>query len=102
MGISHIRICARVQNKTGFIFNISFSQLKRKKDYYCDISGIKLIKIHEFRHSHAILLYQNSVPIDEISSRLGHSKISITTDIYLKYMPRNEKRVSNFLNTLIV
>ena len=90
------------KNKTGFIFNISFSQLKRKKDYYCDISGIKRIKIHEFRHSHAILLYQNSVPIDEISSRLGHSKISITTDIYLKYMPRNEKRVSNFLNTLIV
>ena len=90
------------RNKEDLIFNISFSQLKRLKDNYCKKANVKQIKIHEFRHSHAILLYQNNVPIDEISSRLGHSKISITTDTYLKYMPRQEKRVSNFLNTLIV
>lgn len=89
-----------IQNDEKFIFDISFTTLKRKKDNYCDIAGVKKIKIHEFRHSHAVLLYKNDIPIDEISNRLGHSKISITTDIYLKYLPKQEKRVLNYLNTL--
>lgn len=82
------------------IFNISFTHLKRIKDYYCDIANVKKIKIHEFRHSHACLLFMNDVPIDEISYRLGHSRISITTDIYLKYLPKKEKRVISTLNSL--
>lgn len=74
--------------------------LTRKKDYYCDKAQVKRIKIHEFRHSHACLLFQNNVPIDEISSRLGHAKLSMTMDIYLHYMPTNEKRVIETLNSL--
>ena len=42
----------------------------------------------------------NDVPIDEISYRLGHSRISITTDTYLKYLPKKEKRVISTLNSL--
>lgn len=82
------------------LFEISFSTLKRKKDYYCDKAHVKRIKIHEFRHSHACLLFKNDVPIDEISYRLGHSRISITTDTYLKYLPKQEKRVISTLNSL--
>ena len=82
------------------LFDISFSTLKRKKDYYCKIANVKQIKIHEFRHSHACLLFKNNVPIDEISYRLGHSKISITTDTYLRYLPKQEKRVISTLNSL--
>ena len=74
--------------------------LTRKKNYYCDKAHVKRIKIHEFRHSHACLLFQNNVPIDEISSRLGHAKLSMTMDIYLRYMPTNEKRVIETLNSL--
>lgn len=81
------------------IFNISFTQLKRKKDYYCNLAGVKQIKIHEFRHSHSIFLYQNKVPIEDIQHRLGHSDMSITMDTYLKYLPRNEKRVIKLLNS---
>lgn len=82
------------------IFNISFTQLLRMKNYYCNKANVKQIKIHEFRHSHACLLYTHNVPIDQISNRLGHSKISITTDTYLKYLPKNEKRVIATLNSL--
>ena len=91
-------------NNNFYIFggnkSIPPTTLTRKKDYYCDISGVKRIKIHEFRHSHACLLFKNNVPIDEISSRLGHSKLSVTMDIYLRYMPTNEKRVLDTLNSL--
>lgn len=90
----------KIKTDDQLIFDISFTTLKRKKDNYCELSGVKQIKIHEFRHSHAVLLYKNDIPIDEISNRLGHSKISITTDIYLKYIPKQQKRVLSFLNTL--
>lgn len=91
-------------NDKFFIFGglqpIAPTTLTRKKDKWCELANVKRIKIHEFRHSHACLLFQNNVPIDEISSRLGHSKISMTTDIYLRFMPKNEKRVINTLNSL--
>ena len=91
----------KINNNDDFIFgNVTFTTLLRKKNYYCDIANVKRIKIHEFRHSHACLLFMNNVPIDQISNRLGHSKISITTDTYLKYIPKNEKRVIMTLNSL--
>lgn len=90
----------KLNHNNEFIFNISFTQLERKKNYYCSIAGVKQIKIHEFRHSHACLLFQNKIEIEDISYRLGHSSISMTMSTYLKYLPRNEKRVVKLLNSL--
>lgn len=84
----------------GYAKYISFTTLKRKKDFYCSKANVKQIKIHEFRHSHAVLLYQNDIPIIDIKNRLGHENMSTTTDTYLKNLPRDEKRVINTLNSL--
>ena len=80
--------------------SIPWTTLKREKDKYCKIANVKQIKIHEFRHSHACLLFQNNIPIEDISRRLGHSSLSMTMDTYLKYLPGNEKRVISTLNSL--
>lgn len=90
----------QIDQKEEFIFNISFTTLKRKKDYYCKIAEVKQIKIHEFRHSHACLLYQNKIDVKDISYRLGHNDINITINTYLSYLPVNEKRVINTLNSI--
>ena len=91
-------------NDNFYIFGVNKSipptTLTRYKNNYCKIANVKQIKIHEFRHSHACLLFKNNVPIDEISFRLGHSSISMTTDIYLKYLPKKEKRVLETLNLI--
>lgn len=91
-------------NNNYFVFggkkSISFTSLERNKNKYCDKSKVKRIKIHEFRHSHACLLFSNNVPINDISNRLGHSDISMTMNTYLKYLPKDEKRVINTLNQL--
>lgn len=79
---------------------LSTTTIERKKNQYCCQAHVKQIKIHEFRHSHACLLFMNNVPIDEISYRLGHSTLSMTMDIYLKYLPKKEKRVIETLNSL--
>lgn len=74
--------------------------ITRKKNQYCRIANVPQIKIHEFRHSHACLLFQNNVPIEDISKRLGHSSITMTMNVYLRNIPRNEKRVIDTLNSL--
>ena len=45
---------------------------------FADMAGVKRIRIHDFRHSHASLLANEGINIQEIARRLGHSKISIT------------------------
>ena len=40
--------------------------------------------IHSLRHTHASNLASTSIPIKNISNRLGHSDISTTMNIYAK------------------
>ena len=49
----------------------------------CGQCGIPEIGVHALRHTHASILLYSGVSINAISKRLGHSKISITQDVYL-------------------
>jgi Site-specific recombinase XerD len=40
------------------------------------------IRFHDVRHTSASLLIAQGVPLKNVSSRLGHSSITITADIY--------------------
>ena len=83
-----------------FIFGgskpIPTTTLERKKNYYCDKAKVKRIRIHDFRHSHATLLYKNKCDIKTIQKRLGHSNTETTLNTYINY--NNEKRVRRTLN----
>lgn len=79
---------------------LSTTTIERRKNKYCKSANVKQIKIHEFRHSHACLLFMNNVPIDEISYRLGHSNIEMTMRVYLKYLPKKESSVIATLDSL--
>jgi integrase len=47
-------------------------------------SGLRRIRFHDLRDTHASLLAKAGVPIEVISKRLGHSDISITYARYIK------------------
>ena len=79
---------------------LSPSTIERKKNYYCDKAGLKRIRLHDFRHSHATLLFNNEVPINLITYRLGHSNINTTLTTYCHLIPENEKRTLEVLNSL--
>lgn len=68
---------------------------------YAQISGVKLIRIHDFRHSHASLLANEGVNIQEIARRLGHSKISMTWETYSHLYPREEERAIKILDKIV-
>lgn len=61
---------------------------------------VKQIRIHDFRHSHALFLPSKGVPITVISKRLGYSNISITLNIYSHLMIDDEDKAVDLLNKI--
>lgn len=87
-----------------FIFGgsrpLSPTTIDRYKLNACKKMHIRPITQHQFRHSHATLLLQNGIMINEVSRRLGHSKVSTTLDIYTHTDKAQEKKVTRTLSSL--
>lgn len=84
----------------GGIKPLNPTTINRRKFDACKKANIRPITLHQFRHSHATLLLQNGIVINEVSRRLGHSKVSTTLDIYTHTNLEQEKRVYYTLNSL--
>ena len=61
-------------------------------------SGVKPIRIHDLRHSHASLLLNNGVNIVAVSKRLGHATVTQTLDTYTHLMNDSNEKLMEFLN----
>jgi integrase len=49
--------------------------------------GLRRVRFHDLRHSHATHLLRAAVNIKVVSERLGHARSGITLDIYSHVMP---------------
>lgn len=49
--------------------------------------GIATIYPHIIRHSAAVLMVEDGVPMEEVSQFLGHKDITVTRRIYARYSP---------------
>ena len=76
------------------------STISGRNAKFAKLSGLKRIKIHEFRHSHVSILANEGINIQEISRRLGHAKIEMTWNTYSHLYPREEERAVEVLNTI--
>lgn len=74
--------------------------INRYKNKACSLSGIRPIKLHEFRHSHASLLQSFNFPLQFIKERLGHSDIRVTSEVYVHLTDKHKKRITRILNLL--
>ncbi len=64
---------------------------------YIKKSGVKRIRIHDFRHSHAsYLINRNAIP-SVVAKRLGHSNPATTLNIYSHLYPSTEKEIVNLM-----
>ena len=76
-------------SKDWFVFGntIPFKEntIQNHKNKYCDLVGLKRIRIHDFRHSCASYLINKGASITLVSKYLGHSKSSITLDVYTHF-----------------
>ena len=60
----------------------------------CRKTGVKVIRLHDLRHSHASYLIDKGVQIGIISERLGHEKVSTTLDTYGHLYPSRQEELA--------
>ena len=63
-------------------------------------AGLRTIRIHDFRHTHATLLINEGINAQEIARRLGHADATITLKVYAHLYPREEERAIRILNEI--
>ena len=77
---------------------LSDTGIENHNKHYADEAGLPHIRIHDFRHSHASLLANEGINIQEIARRLGHSRVEQTWNTYSHLYPREEERALSVLN----
>lgn len=68
--------------------------IDRRLADWCAQSGVKKIRLHDFRHSCASLLIASGVSIVAVSRHLGHTNIEQTLNTYSHMMPSDADRMS--------
>lgn len=72
-----------------FVFNNIFplptTTIQKRRDKLVKLSGVKRIRIHDFRHSCASLLISKNANITLVAKYLGHSDVSTTLNIYAHF-----------------
>ncbi len=74
---------------------------QRSFNNYIKAAGLKKIRIHDLRHSHASMLIHLNVPITVISKRLGHSTVKMTLEKYAHCYADGENIALSMLNAAI-
>ena len=74
------------------------TSLQNRNIKYAKLAGMKKIRIHDFRHSHASLLANMGINIQEVARRLGHTRIEMTWNTYSHLYPRAEEKAMEVLN----
>lgn len=77
----------------GGVKPLSPTSINRRKVSTCKKANLRTITLHQFRHSHATMLLTEGIIINEVSRRLGHSRVSTTLDVYTHTSLEQEKRV---------
>ena len=63
-------------------------------------AGVKPIRVHDLRHSHASLLINMDINILAISERLGHEDIQTTLNIYGHLYPSKAEQIADKLEKI--
>ena len=67
---------------TDRVFPFTKSYINNAMERACKKSGVKKIRIHDIRHSHASYLINLGCAPLLISERLGHEKVQTTLELY--------------------
>lgn len=85
-------------NDRVFPFTKYFLEHEMKRG--CKLSGVKKIRLHDLRHSHASLLIEMGFSPLLIADRLGHEKVETTLNTYSHLWPHKQAEVADKLQAL--
>jgi integrase len=66
-----------------------------------ELAGLRRIRLHDLRHTHATLALQAGVHPKVVCERLGHSSITITLDTYSHVLPTMQRDAAEQVAALI-
>ena len=79
------------------LFPYGKTHLYRDMVWGCEKSGVKKIRVHDLRHSHAAALIEMNVAPKLLQERLGHERIQTTLDTYGHLYPNAQAEVARQL-----
>ena len=65
------------------------------------VAGVKVIRLHDARHTHASLMLRQGIHPKIVQERLGHSTIAMTLDIYSHVTPGLQQAAAESFDNLI-
>ena len=84
------------------LFCITKSYLEKEMSRGTKLSGVKRIRLHDLRHSHASLLISKlGAQPNLVAERLGHEKIQTTLSTYSHLYPNQSRSLADQLNGLV-
>lgn len=90
--------------KKGYLFGGANAMTPTNIDRYfakgIEKSGVKKIRLHDLRHSHATLLINSGVNIVAVSKRLGHTDINQTLKTYTHLLKDTDERMMETIESL--
>ena len=82
------------------LFPVTKSYLSHEMDRGCKNTGVKRIRIHDIRHSHASLLINQGCDALILADKLGHEKVSTTLNTYSHPFPHKQQELVSNLEQL--
>lgn len=82
------------------LFPVTKSYLSHEMIRGCKKTGVKKIRIHDIRHSHASLLINQGCDALMLADRLGHEKVSTTLNTYSHLFPHKQQELVHSLESL--
>ena len=82
------------------LFPVTKSYLSHEMIRGCKNTGMKKIRIHDIRHSHASLLINQGCDALMLADRLGHEKVSTTLNTYSHLFPHKQQELVHSLESL--
>lgn len=86
---------------SNFLFPMKYTSLLSNFHTVSNRQGVKRIRIHDLRHSHASLLINAGFTPIEVADRLGHASANITLNTYSHFYSDNRSNVAARINRLI-
>lgn len=84
------------------LFMVTKSYLEKEMARGIKLSGVKKIRLHDLRHSHASLLISKlGAQPNLVAERLGHEKIQTTLSTYSHLYPNQSRDLADQLNGLM-
>lgn len=82
------------------LFRLHQTNIRKQIKKFAERVGVKEIRIHDLRHSHASLLIHLGVNPLAISKRLGHEKVDTTLNVYSHLYPDSSEKIIAMLEEL--